>query len=446
MCYPPELVKMTNISLTKGQADFVMSTAKYPAFCAGYGAGKSHTMGLCVALDVQHSSNAIIGVYEPFHDLIRTVAWPNVQKWLTELGIRYTLNKQDSAIYTSNDGVGDIYFKSMDNVEALVGYETYTSHIDELDTMSMDNAEKAFFKIMGRNRQAPKDVPQEYRKWIEKTQQWECINKIRIYTTPEGFKFCYKMWAPNSENVKKNPEFKLYRGRTQDNPELTEDYIQGLRDTYPTALLKAYMEGEFVNMESGAVYYNFCRERHNTTRTIQPDDVLHIGIDFNVQHTCGIVFVDEGNKTSVVAEVVNKLDTPALIREIKARWPQHVIIAYPDSSGKNRNSQNASEDANQVAQLREAGFRIRRRKKNPLINNRIASVIKLFEDDKLYINVALCPELTRCLEQQAYNDKGKPDKDSGLDHPLDGMGYKVEYTHSIKKPVYRIPYSFAQKR
>ncbi len=436
-------MSIVDVSLTKGQADFVMSTAKYPAFCAGYGAGKSHTMGLCVALDAQHSSSAIIGVYEPYHDLIRTVAWPNVQKWLTELGVAYTLNKQDSAIYTSTSGVGDVYFKSMDNVEALVGYETYTSHIDELDTMAMGNAEKAFFKIMGRNRQAPKDVPQDHRKWVEKTKQWECVNKIRVYTTPEGFKFCYNMWHPNSDNVKRNAEFKIYKGRTQDNPTLTEDYIDGLKATYPALLLKAYMEGEFVNMESGAVYYNFNRETHNTVREILSTDTLYIGIDFNVQHTAGIVFVEDGLKTSIVAEVVNQLDTPALIRSIKARWPQHSIVCYPDNSGTQRTSANAS--TNNISLLKQAGFNVRTKGKNPRIENRVASVVKLLEDKQLFVNTVNCPETTRCLEQQAYNDKGEPDKTSGLDHPLDALGYKVEYTHSIRKPVFKIPFSFAQK-
>lgn len=435
---------MIDISLTKGQTEFITSTAKYPAFCAGYGAGKSHTMGLGATLDVQHSSSAIIGVYEPYHDLIRTVAWPNVQKWLTEFGISYTLNKQDSAIYTSNSGIGDIYFKSMDNIEALVGYETYTSHIDELDTMTLDNAEKAFFKIMGRNRQAPKDVPQEHRKWVEKTQQWECINKIRVYTTPEGYKFCYKMWAPNSENVKRNPEFKLYKGRTQDNPTLTEDYIQGLKDTYPAALLKAYMEGEFVNLESGTVYYNFDREKHHTDVTIQPTDVLHIGIDFNVQNTCGIVFIDKNNKTYAVDEIVKQLDTPALIKSVIARWPKHRVIAYPDNSGVQRTAANAN--TNNIALLKQAGFEVRSKSRNPKIENRVASVVKLLEDVRFLVNTRTCPELTRCLEQQAYNDKGEPDKTSGLDHPLDAMGYKIEYTHSIKKQLFRISYSFAQKR
>jgi hypothetical protein len=450
-------VSTLEISLTKGQIAFLQALERFPFFCAGYASGKSHLMGLKGSLDMGHSATAIVGFYEPYHDLIRQVAWPNVMKWLTELGVSYKLNKQDSVIYTSSSGYGDAIFKSMDNVEAMVGYETYRSHIDEIDTMSPINAEKAFFKIMGRNRQAPQDVPIEYRKWVEKTRRMECINTISSYCTPEGFKFCYKMWHPHGENAKNNPEFKLYKGRTMDNSTLTEDYIQSLKTTYPEKLLKAYMEGEFVNLESGSVYYNFDRNRHNTTRIIQPfnpdspnNDVLKIGIDFNVMNTCGIVFVDdviEGKeRLSIVAEIVKQLDTPALIRCIKARWPQHEIICYPDNTGRNRSAANANPNANNIALLKEAGFDVRTKSVNPKIKNRVASVVKLLEDDKLFINVAECPEITRCFEQQCYTDKGEPDKSTGLDHPPDAAGYRIEQTHSIKKPLFQINSSFVQKR
>jgi hypothetical protein len=436
-------MSIANIALTKGQAEFVMSKAKYPAFCAGYGAGKSHTMGLCALLDAQHSSNTVIGVYEPYHDLIRQIAWPTIEFWATELGVTGKVNKQDSVFYSSSSHCGDILFKSMDNIDALVGYETYRSHIDELDTMSAANAEKAFFKIMGRNRQAPKDVPQEHRKWVEKTQQWECINRISAYTTPEGFKFCYKMWGPDSENVRRNPEFKLYKGRTQDNPTLTEDYIQGLKDTYPVNLLKAYMEGDFVNLDSGTVYYNFDRHVHNTKRIVLPTDVLHIGVDFNVNQTCGIVFVDDGENTYIVDEILKQLDTAALIKSIKARYPLHRVICYPDSSGVQRTAANASTSS--IALLREAGFEIRAKRRNPLIKDRVASVVKKIENHELFVNTSKCPELTLCLEQQAYNDKGEPDKTSGVDHPLDGLGYRICYSFPVKKPIISVPFSFAQK-
>jgi Terminase-like family. len=432
------------ISLSRGQAEFFASQAHYRGLSAGYAFGKSHLMGLCTSTDMMHSSSVIVGVYEPFHDLVRTVAWPNVQKWLVELGIRFTLNKQESVIYTSNSGVGDCYFKSMDNIDALVGYETYTSHIDEIDTMSADNAEKAFFKIMGRNRQNIQDVPTEYKKWNEKAQRFDCINRISVYSTPEGFKFFYKMWHPDNENAKKNPEFKLFYGRTLDNPYLSDDYIDGLKSTYPKEMLDAYMEGKFVNLESGTVYYNFDRKRHRTNRTIQQNDILHIGIDFNVGNTSAVIFVDDADDIRAVAEITKQLDTPALIKEIKRRWPTHKIFAYPDASARNRHTSNAS--VSDIAELDQAGFIVRAHSKNPRIKDRVASVIKVLEKDRFLVNVNECPNLTNYLEQQAYDKNNEPDKSTGIDHLLDAMGYRIHYSFPIKKPIFSIDYSFAERR
>lgn len=428
------------ISLSKGQIEFYLSNAKFRGLSAGYAFGKSHLMGLCSVTDAMHSSNAIIGVYEPFHDLVRTVAWPNVQKWLVEFGIRYTLNKQENVIYTANSGVGDFYFKSMDNIEALVGYETYSSHIDEIDTMSATNAEKAFFKIMGRNRQNLADVPQKHKKYNEKLKRWDCVNRISVYSTPEGYKFLYKMWHPDGQNAQHNPDFKLFYGRTLDNSTLNEEYIQGLKNTYPEKLLTAYMEGQFVNLETGTVYYNFDRNKHNTNRIVQSNDILHMGVDFNVGNTTGIVSVNDGDIISTVAEVTKKFDTPALINAVKTRWPSHRIICYPDCSGNHRHTSNASQS--DIAELKNAGFEVRARSTNPLIRDRVAAKVKKIEKNEYLVNVRECPTYTNCLEQQAYDEDGKPDKDTGLDHPNDAGGYRVWYTDPIKKPLFPVKISF----
>jgi hypothetical protein len=401
-------------------------------------------MGFCAVTDAMHSSSAVIGIYEPDYSLVRQIAIPRVMFWLDEFGIKYTLNKQEQAIYTSSSGVGDFQFRSLDNVETIVGYETYRSHIDELDTLPMDKAEAAFFKIMGRNRQAPSDIPQEYRVYSEKSQRWECRNMIRSYSTPEGFKFCHKMWDSSSENAIRNPEFKLYKGRTEDNPVLTDDWINSLKASYPAALLKAYMEGEFVNLESGSVYYTFNRDKMFSPRRVIGNETLHIGCDFNVGKTCGIVFVDDANTTTIVAEVVNKYDTPDLIDEIKRRWPGNRIIMYPDASGVKRTTTNAS--SSDIALLKNAGFEVRAKGSNPYVKDRIACVNKLFADGRLFVNTIECPEVTKCLEQQAYDKNGNPDKKSGYDHPLDGLGYRVFYSFNIKRTLFNIPFSFAQKR
>jgi hypothetical protein len=85
--------------------------------------------------------------------------------------------------------------------------------------------------------------------------------------------------------------------------------------------------------------------------------------------------------------------------------------------------------------LRQFGFTVRAKKKNPPVKDRIAAVNKAFEDGKLWINVQACPTIADCLEQQAYDKNGEPDKTSGHDHQNDATSYFAFYEMPVNKPV-----------
>ena len=95
------------------------------------------------------------------------------------------------------------------------------------------------------------------------------------------------------------------------------------------------------------------------------------------------------------------------------RYPEHSIRVYPDSSGKNRHSSDAS--TSDIALL-EAQYTVDYNKSNPLVKDRVMSANKSFQDGIVKVNAALCPEFARCLEQLVYDVNGNPDKKSGLDH------------------------------
>jgi hypothetical protein len=51
------------------------------------------------------------------------------------------------------------------------------------------------------------------------------------------------------------------------------------------------------------------------------------------------------------------------------------------------------------------------------------------------VNDVQCPETARCLEQQAYDKNGEPDKQTGFDHQNDATGYPIAYEFPVVKPV-----------
>lgn len=410
-----------------------------------HNSGKSHLMGLTACTYATHSSSALIGVYEPDHNMIRRVAIPRIQFWLTQMGYSYSLNKQEGMLYTSSSGIGDFMFKSLSDPESLVAYETYATFLDELDTLTTIHAEEVFDKLLGRNRQNIEDVPQQYKVYNDDEGKWECVNKTFSYSTPEGFKFMYNMWHPENENAMLNPEFKIYHGKTEDNPVLSQTWINQLKAKYSKAKLRAYMNGEFVNLESGTVYYTFDRTQHKSFETIQHNDILLIGVDFNVGNCSAVVIVRRGMNYHAVAEITGALDTPHLIREILDRWPLNKKIVYPDATGVKRSSSNSEVSKTDIALLRLAGLTIRARSTNPLVRDRVACKNNLIEKGRYYVSEIGCPTYIKHIEQQAYVN-GKPDKDSNNDHLPDAGGYVLAYEEDIKRPRTPLKYKFAQKR
>lgn len=409
--------------LTWPQYQFVISPAKFPAMIAGYGAGKTEA-GILRTLQKKFAyPKQNVGYYLPTYDLVSQIAFPRFEALLSEHGYSYKLNETKKEL-TIAGMKGKIIFRTMDHPERIVGYEHAHAVVDELDTLKTDKAAEVWRKIVARNRQKTPDGSR---------------NTIGVATTPEGFRFVYDKW-------KRKPMVgsQIIKASTMSNAKnLPEDYVQTLRDTYPDQMLDAYIEGDFVNMTQGSVYPEFDRVLNCAPLGIgiKPGETLHIGVDFNVGQMAAVVHILRDGEAIAVDEFTGYLDTPALIAAIQARYQTdemkkahkaHRIIAYPDASGKNRKSNNASQS--DIAQLKQAKFMVLARSTNPFVKDRVAAMNKLIHKGgkRLYkVNVDNCPHYTECLEKQAYDKNGEPDKTSGFDHLVDAGGYFVAYRFPI---------------
>lgn len=402
---------MPQILPTKPQYDYITAKDPYPALVAGFGAGKTEAAIKRSIIGKLQYPTCNRGFYEPTYDLIRMIAFPRFEEALTELGIPYRLYKSPLN-YISIEGKGNIFFRSMDNPGRIIGYEHADADIDELDTLKIDDAAEVWRRVLSRNRQKKPD---------------QSPNTIGVTTTPEGFKFTYKTWKE-----KPTDGYRIIQAPTRSNPHLPEGYIKSLQDIYTPELLAAYLDGEFVNLTSGTVYRNFDRFRNNSTETIQPREALYIGMDFNVEHMAATVYVRRGKVWHAVSELYDLLDTPDMVKAIKSKWPDHKITVYPDASGKNRKTTGAA--TSDIEILRTAGFTINAHDANPLVKDRVNAANKAFADKLVMVNTKECPVTTRCLEQQAYDKHGEPDKTSGQDHQNDATTYPIAYEMPIIRP------------
>lgn len=380
---------------------------------AGYGAGKSHAL-ILRTMRLIFGKGGNIAYYLPTYPLIKTIAYPRFTEVLDNLGVPYKLNKADHIIEVNGK---QIIFRTMDNPDRIVGYEVTDSMVDELDTLPTDKARDCWNRIIARNRQ-------------KKDGQ----NTVAVGTTPEGYRFVYEKWVKE-----KTESYEIIKAPTYSNPHLPEDYVDLLRETYPAQLLDAYLEGEFVNMTSGSVYPNFDRELNNTDIVENDREPLHIGMDFNVHNMAAIVHVVRNGKAYAVNELLGGKDTPSMIQTIQNLYPSRSIIIYPDASGKNTKSTNASDS--DIKQLKGAGFTVNAPRRNGFVKDRVAAFNRALLDPDgnivYFVNVERCPTYALSLEQQAYDKNGEPDKSSGLDHPIDAGGYFVvrQFPIKLKRPI-----------
>lgn len=385
-----------------------------------HNSGKTETLLNCAMRDALEAPSSLIAMYEPTYDLVRLILAPRMQLKLDYCGIRYRYNKQENLIYTSSAGCADFVMRTLDNPARIIGYESYRAHVDEIDTLPMDHAVEAWQKIIARNRQRPRGVH-------------GAQNRVSAYTTPEGFRFAYDRW------VRKPAAGYVYEvAPTWSNPFLPDDYVEGLRATYPANLVAAYIEGRFVNLASGSVYPDFDRRENHAPTTIHAGEALHVGMDFNVNRMAAIVFVVRDDAPHAVAELVKVRDTPTMARLLKERYRDigHAVTVYPDASGGNTSSKGAS--VSDLSILQQAGFTLRAPTANPRVKDRVNSVNALVLNAqgkrRLKVNTDACPTFTECLEQQAYDDNGEPDKDSGHDHANDAAGYFLNLRWPVVKP------------
>ena len=394
------------INPTAPQDKFIFSLSKYPAIVAGFGAGKTEALIVRAILGkIQYPKNDR-AFYEPTYDLIRMIAWPRFEELLSELHIPYRLTKNPINVLEI-EGYGRIVFRSMDTPNRIIGYEVGDSDVDELDTLKKEDAANVWRRILSRNRQKkPNGDP----------------NTVGVATTPEGFRFVYDTW-----HVKKLPGYEIIKASSYSNPHLPEDYIQSLRDIYPPNLLDAYIEGEFVNLTTGTVYTGFNRALNATSEEARPREPLHIGMDFNVGKMSAVIHVLRNGKAFAVDEVWGVMDTPAMISELQDRYQDHSIIVYPDASGKGRKTINASTSDLQL--LKDARFRVVVDLSNPGVRDRVTAMNAAFcnasGERKYLVNIERCPNYTLCLEQQAYDKNGAPDKQNDFDHLPEAGGYFI---------------------
>jgi PBSX family phage terminase large subunit len=403
--------------LLPAQREFVDCTdKKIVGYVAGFGAGKTHALCAKALLLALENPNTVGAVFEPTHIMIRDVWVRSFDDFLEAHDIDYDFRVSPQPEYKLHvpGGTVTLLCRATETWNRIRGQNLSFALIDEIDTSSMEVAQKASEMVLARLRGGKN--PQ-----------------LAVASTPEGFRWLHRTFVEVEDQTDRH----LIRARTLDNPHLPDGFVDSLYRNYPPNLLAAYLEGNFCNLEATTVYPYFDRDLHWTDESLRPDDRIFIGIDFNVGCCFMEICVRRGDEFHFLDEYHPK-DTPSVITKIQELYPDHIargnVIVIPDAASRQRTTTNAAES--DLALLRKGGFTVKAQPSNPAVEDRINAMNVLMIHKRFRVSTR-CRYLIRSLETQAFDDKGRPDKSGrGVEDksgPADACGYVITALAGLRR-------------
>lgn len=397
----------------------------YVFLIGGFGCGKSFTdVQLCLFLyQCYHNypKPIQIGVFGVTIKLLKQTVIADLERSFDAAGIPYHDNSQAGTLT-----VGSITFVylAMQNPDNIYAFNFTCCLVDEIDELPPEKVMAVVKAVQERNR-----VVMPASGLMPSRDPF-----VFFSTTAQGLGGTYNLVR---QFDKTHVPYAIIRGRTEDNTSLARSQIQLLRKLYTPDEAAAYLDGKFVNLAQGRVYYAFERAKHMSMRfSVRTSDTIYVGADFNYGFNATAECIRRGNRIFVVGSH-HFADMAVEARELRKLYPDNHIVHIPDASGKEI-MQGFMEEFD------EAGIEVLLNNRNPSITERILAINKLFTLGQLSVweptDIAgrgmrgldlsddLLDKLILGLETRDFDDAGKPRKGKGpeaLDHGADALEYAI---------------------
>ena len=234
-----------------------------------------------------------------------------------------------------------------------------------------------------------------------------------------------------------NKEWCAYQFTTLDGGRVTEEEIAAAKRDMSERQFRQEFLATFETYEN-RIAWAFEREANIKRLANAPLDLLHIGMDFNVNPGVATVGVQQGQDFYVIDEIyLENTNTEEMAYEIRSRYPNSRIIVYPDPSGRRR--QTSSGGISDHIILQNAGFAVKAPAKHDPVKDRINAlnarlrsaegISHLFIDER-------CKYTIESLDKHTYKPGSQvPDKDTGFDHMFDALSYCIAFMYPIRRQV-----------
>jgi len=276
------------------------------------------------------------------------------------------------------------------------------------------------------------DIPEEaWTEVLRPTVSDKYANGHVLFTgTPRGFgNWSFDMFQRGQAN---DPEWQSWKYTTIEGGQVEAFEIEQARKDLDARSFRQEYEASFETY-SGVVYFNFDRNKSVTPQTYDPNQIIHVGLDFNIDPMSACLCHIENGVAKFFDEIViYSSNTEELIKELLHRYPKNRIIIYPDPACRQRKT--SAGGRTDLTLLQNAGLAVKCRATHALVRDRINSVNARLSDTngKRYISIdPSCKNLINSLMKQTYKEGTTQPEKSGYDHMTDAMGYLIEYLYPI---------------
>ena len=325
--------------------------------------------------------------------------------------IPYAFNKAESVL-TMKDSGSKILFRSLEDFERLRGTNLAWFGIDELTYTS----EEVWLRLESRLRDPNASKLCGFAVW-----------------TPKGFDWVYKRFIRNRVEGYEVVLAKAYENRYV--LDKVPDFYDRLRSSYDQRFFEQEVLGEYLNINSGAVYSAFDRERNVRPLEIDTSRPLLWTLDFNVDPMCSLIAQRRGEEIQVLDEIVlSRASTRDACEEFGRRFPNHQagVCVYGDATGSRQQTAGTNDYRIVRENLAQAGYErasFRVPASNPFVRERIqlmnSKLLSASGDSLLFISPR-CKELIADMEEVTYKPDSMvidKDRDPKRTHLSDALGY-----------------------
>lgn len=394
------------MALSWAQDQIVSSDNRFKVVVAGRRFGKTH---LAIRELCRHARypNREVWYVAPTYRQAKLIAWKKLKAKLIDLRWAKKINEADLTILLKNNST--ISLKGADNADNLRGVGLDYLVIDEFAEID----QSAWFEVL--------------RPTLADRQ-----GGALFIGTPKGFSnWAYDMYQMEAEN----PQWKSFQYTTIDGGNVPQEEIEAAKRDLDERSFRQEFLATFEEY-SGRVYPNFDRRINVKPFKGEIPNLIYIGIDFNIDPMSCVLFHREGDTLHAFDEIrIFGSNTNEIVDEVYARYPKSRVMAFPDPAGRQRKTSAAG--TTDIRILQNAGWTVKAHTTHTPIRDRVNAVNAKLKSADGTISLLIdpkCKHTIEGLEKQIYKEgSNQPDKDSGLDHMMDALGYCVDYLFPIKR-------------